>query len=208
MASLRRYAFDTEFAPDGTILRDGATGEKKRLTPEELEAERQTAYKSGQRDAVAVAERANADAAAALADHAKAILARLDEDARRLRGEAAMIAMSAARKIAGEALDAFGQERAAAAIEAAMEALPHGPRLIIRVTPAHVDTLKKRIEVLVADHAYAGAILVRADETAKTGDIAIDWTEGVVTFNRDDIAGRVEELIAAALAAPAEGSAP
>lgn len=199
----RKYAFDTEFAPDGTILRDPLSGERKLLTAEEAEAERAKAYQSGLQDAVARAERDGADAAAHLAAHARDILAKLDEETRRLRNEAALAALAAAKKIAGAALSAFGEARAAAAAEAAMEALPSGPRLIVRVAPALVDGVRKRLDAAAAEHAYAGAILIRSEETLAAGDVIVDWTDGIIALDRKEIEARVEELIDTALNAPA-----
>src|SRR5438477_8324211 len=115
MAQIRKYAFDTEFTPDGGVLRESANA-PKRLTPEEIAAERAAAYDSGKRDAIAAAEREAAAALRDIADAASAILTRLDAESRAMREDAARIALAAARKISGAALDAFGYERAAAAI--------------------------------------------------------------------------------------------
>lgn len=198
MSSIRRYAFDTEFAPDGAIV----SAPPKPLTPEEVEAERQAAYKRGTQDAVAQAERAAAAALESLADAASAIVTRLDAESASMRAEAARIAMAAARKIAGVALDAYGEERAAAAVEAAMDALRHQPRLVIRLSPDAADVLKPRIEEMAATHAYAGAVLVRAQPGMAKGDVVIDWSDGVVTMKPEDAAARIDALIEAALAAP------
>src|SRR6185312_13599301 len=106
MTQARKFAFDTEFAPDGAILRDAA----KKITPEEIEAQSAQAYQKGKHDAVAQAEREAAAALQALADASSAILTRLDAESRAMREEAARVAIISARKIAGEALDKFGVE--------------------------------------------------------------------------------------------------
>src|SRR5262245_34504632 len=131
MATVRKYGFETEFAPDGAIVRDAP----KRLTPEEIAAECAAAYERGKNDALAQAERHAAAALEALADAASAVLTRLDAESRAMREEAARVAMAASRKIAGAALDAFGAERAAAAVESAMDALRHQPRLVVKLPP-------------------------------------------------------------------------
>jgi hypothetical protein len=53
---------------------------------------------------------------------------------RHARGSSARRAGRGA-KIAGAALDGFGEERAASAIEAAMDALRHQPRLVVKLPP-------------------------------------------------------------------------
>ncbi|MCP6768728.1 hypothetical protein NL529_28195, partial [Klebsiella pneumoniae] len=88
----------------------------------------------------------------ALASAAAAILNRLDAESRAMRGEAARVAMAAARKIAGDALDGFGADRAAHAVESAMDALRHQPRLLVKLAPDAADQLRERIESLCETH--------------------------------------------------------
>ena len=196
MTQLRKFAFETEFAPDGAILRDGA----KKITPEEIEAQSQQAYQKGRHDAVAQAEREAAVALQALADASSAILTRLDVESRAMRDEAARIAFIAARKIAGAALDAFGAERAAAAIEAAMDSLRHQPRLVGKLSPEAAESLRPRIAAMCETHAYAGAILVRPEPGMGAGEVSIDWSDGVVTLSPDEAIQRINTLLEAALA--------
>jgi len=199
MSQVRKYGFDTEFAPDGAIMREAP----KKLTPEEIAAECAAAYERGKQDAVAQAERKVAAALEALADAASAVLTRLDTESTAMREEGARIAIAAARKIAGEALDVFGAERAAAAIEAAMDALRHQPRLLVKLPPADADALKARIDAMCETHAYAGAVLVRAEASLRTGEVVIDWSDGVVSLSPAEAAERINTLVEAALAAPA-----
>lgn len=196
MAQVRKFLFNVEFAPDGSILRDAA----KRLSSEEVEAERLSAYENGKNDALVQAERASAAQLQILADAAVAIVARLDAESRGMREEAARIAMIAARKIAGAALDAYGAEHAAAAIEAAMDTLRHQPRLMVKLAPETAATLRPRIEELRTKHDYAGVLLVRPEPSMGAGEVAIDWSDGVVSLNPEEAAERIDGLVKTALA--------
>lgn len=198
MAAVRKYGFDTEFGPDGAIVRDAP----KKLSPEEIAAECAAAYERGKHDAVAQAERQAASALQALADAASAVLTRLDAESRATREEAAHVALAAAKKIAGVAVEGFGIERAQAAVEAAMDALRSQPRLVVKLPPQIADELKPRIAAMCETHAYAGAILVRAEPSLRAGEVIIDWAEGVVSMSPDEAAIRITELVEAALAAP------
>jgi len=202
MSHIRKFAFDTEFSPNGEIVNSAP----KPLTPDEVEAERKHAYKDGAQDAVAKAEREAAAALQALADAASAILTRLDAESRAMREEAARVAIAAARKIAGAAIDSYGAERVATAVEAAMDSLRHQPRLVVKLSPEAAEILKPRIEAMVATHAYAGAVLVRAHPGLAQGEVVIDWSDGVISMKPDDAAQRIDALIEAALAAPAANS--
>jgi len=200
MNQIRKYAFDTEFAPDGEIMREPP----KRITAEEVQSASNEAYERGKQDALAQAERRTAAALEAIADAASGVLTRLDVESRAMRTEAAHVALAAARKIAGSALDAFGLERAAHAIEQAMDTLRHQPRLLVKLPPDVAEALKPRIAEMCKTHAYASAVLVRAEPGLKTGEVVIDWSDGVVAMDPADAARRIEELIDAALAAPNE----
>lgn len=199
MAQIRKYSFDTEFAPENGGVRPDAA--PKRLTMDQVEAERAKAYDRGKQDAQAQAERDIAAHAAALAQSAAAILKRLDGESNAMRADAARVALAAAHKIAGAALEAYGIERAAAAVEAAMDALRHHPRLLLKLPSAAAEALRPRIEQLTEAHGYGGAVLVRAEPGMKTGEISIDWSDGMILLDPADTAQRIEALIDAALAA-------
>ncbi len=199
MSNVRRYAFDTEFAPDGEIMR-----EAPRRTPEEVESANAAAYERGKQDALAQAERRAAAALEAIADAASGVLTRLEVESQAMRAEAAQVALAAARKIAGASLSAFGPERAAQAIELAMDTLRHQPRLLVKLPPDVAEALKPRIAAMCETHAYASAVLVRAEPGLKTGEVVIDWSDGVIAMDPSDATRRIEELIDAALAAPNE----
>lgn len=197
MTQVRKYAFETEFAPDGEIVRDAP----KRITPQDVDAACAAAYERGKSDAVAQAERQAAAALQTLADVASAVLARLDAESVAMREQAARIALMAAHKIAGAALEAFGVERAAAAVEQAMDSLRHGPRLVVKLAPETAEALKPRIAAMCETHAYGGAVLVRSEPGLAPGVVVIDWSDGVLTLDPAETAERINALVDAALAA-------
>lgn len=198
MSNIRKYAFETEFTPDGGVVNTAP----KKFELDEVEAERKAAYKRGADDALAAAERQSAAAIQALADKTNALLGKLESESHAMREEAARVALAAARKIAGAALDAYGAERAVTAIETVMDALRHHPRLVVKLSPEACETLKPRIDEMAEQHGYAGAILVRAQPGMKAGEVSVDWSDGVISMSPDDAAKRIEDLIEAALAAP------
>ncbi|MBX3510029.1 MAG: hypothetical protein KF700_02440 [Hyphomonadaceae bacterium] len=198
MAGARRYAFDTEFAPDGAILSDAP----KRLAPEEIEAAVAAAYERGKQDALAVAEREAAAALATLAATAKSLTGRIEAERDAMRADAVRLAMAAANKISGAALEAFGAERALAAVEAALDALRHHPRLIVKLNPAQAEILRPRIEAARESHDYGGAIIVRAEPSVRAASVVIDWSDGVIGSSPQDIEERVRQLMEAALSTP------
>jgi flagellar assembly protein FliH len=202
MSTIRKFAFDMEFSPSGEVMREAP----KKFSAEEVEAERQAAYARGTQDATAQAERQAAAALQALADATKALLAQLGAERRAMREEAAQLALAAARKIAGVALDAHGAERAAAAIEAVMDLLRHQPRLLVKLAPDAAEMLKPRIDEMAQAHGYVATILVRPQQGLRRGEVVIDWSDGMVAMSPDDTVAQIEALIESALAAPEPGS--
>lgn len=198
MGEVRKYAVTTEFAHDGAVLRAAPPA----LTPEQIDAKCAAAYERGKADALAEAERRSAAALENIGASASALLSKLEAESRAMRTEAAQLASAAARKIAGAALDAFGAERAAAAIEAAMDALRRQPRLLVKLSPDTAEALKPRIATLCETHAYGGAIHVRPDADLRAGDVSIDWSDGVIHLSANEVAERIDALIDAALATP------
>lgn len=200
MSNIRKYAFDTEFAPNGEILRESVG----RLSPLEFENANAASYERGKQEAAAHTEHRIATALEAIADAASAVLTRLDAESNAMRMEATHVAMTAARKIAGAALDAYSVERAAEAVEAAMDMLRHQPRLVVKLPPADAEALQPRIAKMCESHAYVGAILVRADATLGVGSVTVDWSDGIITLDPADAQNRLEDAINTALAAPHE----
>lgn len=198
MTGARKFAFDTEFTPDGAIVRDAP---KRFLSPEEIDAQAAQAYDRGRGDALAEAERQAAAALQMLARSADALLAQLTSESTAMRAEAARLAFAAAQRISGAALDAFGPERAVAAIDAAMISLRHQPRLVIKLSPAAAEVLRPRIAAMSEAHGYTSTVLVRTEDGLGAGEVVIDWAEGVIVSDPADATSRIHALIDSALAA-------
>jgi flagellar assembly protein FliH len=190
MSAVRKYSFDTEFAADGSIVSDAAS---RRFSQTDLETERSAAYLSGKGDAVAEAERQASAALKDLANSARAILAALDAERDAMRREGALLALAAARKIAGAALDHFGEARAAQAITEALDNMRGGARFLVRANPKLAAALAPRMETLGAE--LDGAIQLRADASLKGASIEIEWSDGVIRLDPDEIAARLDALV-------------
>ena len=202
MAEVRKFAFDTEFSREGAVVRE-APKRQERFSRAETEALETAAYQRGAQDASAKEAQALAQSSAAAAAAVSAVLDNLERECASLREDAAAVALAAARKIAGAALDAFGIERIMASIDAAMDALRHHPRVVITVAAPHVEALQARLHETAPHHA--AAIIVRAGEGLAAGDASIDWGDGAVIVKNDDALSAIEARVAQVLA---EGETP
>jgi flagellar assembly protein FliH len=193
-AHARKFAFETVFSAEGEVLRD-ASGFRSQFSAEEVEQARAEAFEAGRKQG----EGAVAAALAALSQSMAALIARYDEEARQLRTEAVELAQAAARKAADTALDAFGRERIVDALTQALENLRGAPRLLVRIAPTLVGSLKSRLEDAAQLAGFDCALIVRADEAIAEGDVALEWAEGAIIHDRAEAFARIEDVVRAAL---------
>lgn len=188
------FAFDREFAADGTVLRDG---EKIRrvLTEAEAQAMADAAASDARQGEEAEAARATADALKQVTAKLQALHARLDQESEALREDAARLAMAAARAIAGAALEQYGAETIEACLKEALSDLRAEPRIAIRVAPHLADVIAERLYAFAEREGIDGAIVVRSDEEVGGGDCVLEWRAGAIERTASDIEARIEETV-------------
>lgn len=194
--AIRRYAFETVFDTDGAILSEGVTAPM--YSAAELERVREEGFEAGRTSETV---RVEAEAAAALAEIARSIALlceRTTADRRAMAEDAARLALAAARKVAGIALDAFGEDRIVAALDDAFESFVHAPRIVVRVG-AGMDGLRARLDEVAQGHGFPGTLVVRAEAGQQRGDVSIDWGEGAMTLSSEDAFLRIEDIVTTSL---------
>lgn len=188
------FIFDTEFAPDGAVLQGG---EQSYYSREEAAEIRQRAHLAGEQ----AAQDQGVAALHSFVSNINAVHAALAQAAAQVREEAAELALAAARKIAGVALDKNGEEAAADALAEAVRNLKSGPAIVVSVPEDALPELLPRLEKLKAEGAV-DAIRLQASETAQPGDWRIEWAEGGQGFDREQVAEAVEAAVRARLQDP------
>ncbi|WP_022697064.1 flagellar assembly protein FliH [Euryhalocaulis caribicus] len=200
MKNAKPFQFGTEFSADGEVLRSAET--KRVLTLEEVEAEKDKAREEGRQGMEAEA----AQALKTLAGQMQMALSQTASIHDSLRADAAELALTAARKIAGAALDGYPDAELTDLIESCASELRAAPRLRARV-PAHLmDRLKPALEQAVAEIGFEGMLRVDPVEDAASGMVCLDWDEGAVTFDPEETTARIETLVRGRMGrAPAGG---
>jgi len=201
--TFRRFAFDREFAADGTVLRDGDKI-KRMLTEAEAAVLADEAASAARNSEEAHAAREAAAALQQVAGKLQAMIARLDAESEALRHDAARLAVVAARAIAGAALNQYGVETIENCVRDALSDLRAEPRIAIRVAPHLADTLAERIYEIAERDGFDGAVVVRADQEAIPGDCVIEWRAGTVERTAADIEQRIADAVENWLARPEE----
>jgi flagellar assembly protein FliH len=198
-AALKKFAFETVFAPDGQVLRDAA-GTRNVYTREEVDAERTAAYEAGRADETVQRLAAIAEELATISTALASIGASYNADLTRLRDGAAELALAAARGIAGEALDAFGEVRVCAVVESVVAEALSAPRLVVKVGAAAAERLRPQIERIADDYGVTANLVVREDGALSPGDVSIDWGEGHVALSAGAAIAEIEARVRARLA--------
>jgi flagellar assembly protein FliH len=194
------FAFETEFTPSGDVLRGP---DRKYLSREEADQLAAKALNEGEtraRQAVEAKGFASVDKVAA---HLSPVAAQLAALADTLRREAAELAMIAARKIAGEALDKNGEAVAADAIANAVRQLKGNPTVVVSVAPDALPQIERRLEQL-RRHGIGASLQFIGDAKAKPGDWRISWAEGSTGFSREAVETMIENALRARLQDPVE----
>lgn len=198
----RPFAFDREFAADGTVLRDGERI-RRVLTEAEARALADEAAAAARQGEEAVAAKASADALKQIAGRLQALVGRLSDESEALREDAVRLAMAAARAVSGAALDQFGADTVEACIREALADLRAEPRIAIRVRPDLADAIAERIYAYAEREGCADAVLVRADAECGPGDCVIEWRNGAIERTTADIEARITRAVETWLARPA-----
>lgn len=200
--SFRRFAFDREYAADGTVLRDGERVRRVFTEDEARAMADAAASKAAEGDAARMAETLRQ-----ISGRMQAVLARMESESEAMREDAVRLALAAARAIAGAALDRYGADTIEACAREALAELRAEPRLAVRVAPHLVEEIADRLDSEAARLGFEGAVIVRADEDVTAGDVVLEWRAGAVERTAADIEQRLEVTARKWLAAPAGDSA-
>ena len=194
----KRFVFDTVFDGDKVIA---PVRPKRAFTPEEVEAARAEGYAQGERSALARSEAEFAASVAGIAEAAHQALGALTRLAHDHRTASADLALCAARKIAGAALDAFPEAPAAAALSALARDLETTPRLMVHVSTGDAGRLEDALHDAANRAGFQGQIALRPDASMPRAAFIFDWGDGRAAFDPEAASARVEEALAGALSA-------
>jgi flagellar assembly protein FliH len=198
MAESRPFSFDNDF---GDRDRRAPDRRKRIYLADEVDAIRASALSEGEGAVGARAKQTEAQALVEIADACRSALSTLADIARDHRRDAAELALAAARKIAGGALDRFPEAPIKAALEALGREIESQPRLVIRVSDP-TDALRAAVEGAVADAGFAGQVAFRADpEAGSAAAFVIEWSDGRAAFDPNEVALRIAQSFESALAA-------
>lgn len=208
LAPSRPFAFDTEFAADGRVLRTTEFRPMKRAyAPAEVEAMMAQARLEARQAALAEADAVRAMALSTIAQALAQSLPALGAVAQAHREQSAELALAAGRVIAAAALDRFPQGPLKSALETLAQEIDASPRLVVHAAGLD-DEGRRVIEGLIADAGYAGSVMFRDAPGASPAAFTLEWADGRADYDPDACARRMAEAVIAALAAEAGHAEP
>jgi flagellar assembly protein FliH len=194
----KSFMFETEFNASGDVLSGPDRKYFSREETDSLAAKARAEAEAKARQSIEAKGFASVDRIAA---HLSPVAAQLAEIAETLRREAAELALIAARKIAGAALDANGEEAAIQGIEDVIRKLKSAPSVVVRVAPDAIPQVERRIEQL-RQKGFGTHVHFVGDAKARPGDWHVVWGEGSTGFSREGVEAALENIIAARLQDP------
>ena len=198
--SAQPFSFETEFLPSGEVIGGPARKFFSREETDQLAANARADGEAKARQAAEVKGFASVDP---IVRHLSPVSAQLPQLADALRREAAELAMIAAKRIAGNALDQSGEKAAAEAIAQAVRLLKNNPTIVVTLAAESLSEVERRMEQIRRNGQGASMTFV-ADPNARPGDWRIEWAEGSVGFSREQVEGAVDAIVSARLEDPVE----
>lgn len=192
------FRFAIEFTPEGEVL---SGPERKYFSREEADRLAAQARAEGEARARQGAEAKGFASVDRIVVSLAPVAAQLSAIAESLRAEAAELAMIAARKIAGVALDRAGEEAAAIAVADVVAQLKAGPTIVVACAPEALASIERRLEQLRAK-GIGASITFRPDPRARPGDWRVEWAEGSTGFSREGVERAIENVLRARLQDP------
>jgi flagellar assembly protein FliH len=194
MAAPAKYLFDTDFA--APVRERPATPAEvaQKIADAEANAHRK-GYEAALREAKVDSDRRSAQALQEIGNAIKSIAARFSGIETRMETEAVDVAVSVARKLAGELIAREPLGEITALVADCFAQLVSTPHLVVRINDSLYEAAHARIEALAKQSGFSGRLIVLAEPSIPTGDCRIEWADGGVVLERAAIDTKIDELV-------------
>jgi flagellar assembly protein FliH len=219
VAAIRKFTFDNDFdRPAKSVAKPEVVAEPAPPPPptfseaelaDAVAAARKTALAEGvaqgRAETVADIERRTAAGLTAIGAHLGAIDNQVRAVADGLTQNTVELSVAIARQLFPALLRRNGAGEIEALLTQCLETLRTEPAFTIRVPAEQVDVLSERVQTVGAGRGYQGRLTVLGDEDLKLGDCKIEWAQGGMIRDRDQIWSAIETAIEHALASADTG---
>ncbi len=194
-----KFTFDTRFDGFAEPSAAGAGQVKATFTQEDIERARAEGHASGfltgQIDANATSQAETATAMELFAENARSLLSALQAESAVIRGEAAALAMIAARKLAPALVATRPQSEIEAVLRDCLTHLNREPHIVLRVSDQLVEQLKATVDHMAMERGLSGRIILLGQNDIAEGDCVVEWADGGVVRSAADIEKELTEIV-------------
>lgn len=170
---------------------------------EYVEAARQAAFDSGRAighaDAHGSIEADRARALDALGAALPGMLAERAQLVEAVAREAARLAHAMTRRLMPALAERYGLIEIEQVVSTSLDKAIDQPRVIVRVTPALVETIATDLDRLATTKGFAGRITALGDASLGPADVRIDWGDGGAERMTRRLWGEIEHVVARAI---------
>ncbi|PKQ08735.1 MAG: flagellar assembly protein FliH [Alphaproteobacteria bacterium HGW-Alphaproteobacteria-12] len=193
-----KFTFDTHFGDESG--RPAAKAQSSPVfTEADMEAARMEGFAAGQAqgrcDAEAEADRQLGNAMAQLSQSAASLLAALDSHISSTKREASELALEVARKLAPALIAAQPEAEIEALLRNCLAHLNREPHILLRVSTSLVDRMKETVDRMAMERGLTGRIILLGEPAMTEGDCVVEWADGGVARNREEIEHEIVEII-------------
>jgi flagellar assembly protein FliH len=227
VAVVRKFTFDNDFDRPKPVAKPEPELVIEDLLPppppppptfseEELAAAAAAAHKAGlaegtakgTADATAQSARLTANALNTIAGHFAKIESEVQATAATLRETTMELSLAMVRRLFPEFARQHGLEEVKELLGRCLDTLRTEPRFTVKVASGAAAVLQGEIEALASARGFEGRIVVAPDESLKPGDCRIEWSQGGMIRNADEIWKAIEAAMEQALVSKTEDSPP
>lgn len=188
-----KFTFDTDF--DDRAAEVAEARARKTLSTEEIETLKRDAREEGRKQADILATQAVAASIGQVAAAMLAAIEAMDGEVERLRAEAAGLALAAAKKLAGAALNHAPEAEIAEALNVALHQAIGEARVVVKTPPALAKAIESRAVEIAAEQGFEGRIKITGDTTLSGADCRIEWRGGGIERSHSMIENALADLI-------------
>jgi flagellar assembly protein FliH len=195
MKNAVKFTFDTAF-DDGAFDPHGEARARKSYTLDEIETIKRDAREEGRRDGDVRATQAVAASISQVAAAVLSAIQAMDAEIEIIRSEAAALAVTAAKSLAGKALGVNPEVEIVEALHAALHQAIGEPRVVVRTSPVLADRIQERANEIALQEGYEGRMQFVADAALRNADCRIEWRGGGIERAQATIEQALDDLVA------------
>jgi flagellar assembly protein FliH len=205
MTTAAKYTFDIEFRPEGDLISNAARArQKKAYTTEEIDTLSSKAREQGMKSGQVRAAEQQTQEVSKLAMALRDVVTRSSRATDDVREEAALIALAAARKLAGFAIDALPSADVEEVLRHALHQALGEPRVVLHTSPKVAEMLRPKLAEIAHEEGFEGRVVVTGDAAMGHADCRIEWRGGGAERSQAAIESAIAELIANRFSHPSE----